>query len=279
QLQAMSPTKLLSTILKVIRRMNLPTNVGSCSVILDVVMKNSSNPSDALQLAQALPFEQELPILLVDRIVNHAFKTKIVIDTNDRFHSIFFYEICPILEIAKLIGDDEASVIFNGPSAPIDCSLRYGDSKIIQNLELTCAIDGKNDALIMELLKERGHSPAFRNIDVQGTKKNRRFGKNPSMAISRNAYLEDTLLPLLCEAIDRKIKKAQTNKHYLNAWLGVVFDDWLVPIGNAKKKRAFDPICQKALDSFLGTGMPFLKVFFVGVSRRYIFGSDCLQLR
>jgi hypothetical protein len=124
----------------------------------------------------------------------------------------------------------------------------------------------------MELLHKRGHAPAFQKVQATGTKRSRLFGKNQTEAISSNEYDQGVLRPLLENALALKIVKARTNQHYAGAWLGLVFDDWICPIDDRKKRR-FDPVCRYVLGDSAERYSPFTRGFCVGVSRKYLFDS------
>lgn len=126
----------------------------------------------------------------------------------------------------------------------------------------------------MELLDKQGHSPAFQKIEASGTKRNRIFGKNNTEAIRQDTY-DAVLLDLFGKSIKRKMEKSKTNLFYHGAWLCIVFDDWICPVDD-KKARRFDPLCEAALSFKRDSGAPFTRVFFVGVSRKYLFDSKAL---
>lgn len=210
-------------------------------------------------------------IVEAEEIVNHVYD-HCYIDTEDRFHNIFFYEICPLLLIAKHIGGKATRIAFVGADSRFDGLIFLGNEQKAQKIELTAAIDGHDDALRMELLRKRGHAPAFQKIQATGIKRNRGFGKNETSAICSDEYDYKILLPLLEKALALKIEKAKTNQHYAGAWLGIVFDDWIMPLVERKKER-FDPICIQVLGANPERYAPFSRVFCVGVSRLYLFDS------
>jgi hypothetical protein len=194
------------------------------------------------------------------------------IDTRDRFHNIFFHEICPLLVIAEHVGNSESRIAFMGASAKFDGLIIIGREQLRQKVELTAAIDGRNDALVMELLRIRGHAPLFQRIQIEGTKTARTFGENEPEVQLVGEYEREELLPLLRRRISAKVKKSETNKHYVDAWLGVVFDDYVMPVGERKKEH-FDPICREAVGVTPGSCAPFTRIFCVGISREYLFDS------
>ena len=206
-----------------------------------------------------------------NKVVNTIYN-ECVIATSDRFHGPFFYEICPLLTIANKLGDEVSSIQFTGAHSGFDGLLFVGD-ELEHKVEMTAAIDSHNDALQMELLAERRHAPAFQKVDAEGTKRNRQFGKNELSAFNVDDYSNHRLLPLLEMAIQRKTSKATTSKDYKNAWLGIVFDDHFQTNEDRKKAR-FDPLCRWMLGDSGRSCAPFSRVFFIGVSRAYIFDSD-----
>jgi hypothetical protein len=206
---------------------------------------------------------------VVDDLYEHC-----CIDVQDRFHNLFFHEICPLLLIAEQVADEMTRIVFTVENAQFDGAIILGDERRTQKVEMTAAIDGHQDALRMELLAARGRAPAFQRIRASGTKKNRIFDEDENLneAIVSQEYDQGTLLPLLADAVKLKVEKAQTNLNYNDAWLGIVFDDWNMPLSHKKKGR-FDPVCEQVLAGESGRYHPFSRVFFVGLSRKYVFDS------
>lgn len=198
------------------------------------------------------------------------------IDTTDRIHNTFFHEICPLLTIAKSVDGAATEIAFTGDVSGFDGMVFHEAMGKPQKVELTTAIDGRNDALIMELKKKRGSAPAFQKIQATGNKKNREFGENKLRAIKSNGYDQTVLLPLLKGALARKIRKSKKNQNYRDAWLGIVFDDQIMPLEAEKKQKRFDPICKQLLGNKLAQYAPFSRVFCVGISRKYVFDSHQL---
>lgn len=202
------------------------------------------------------------------------------IDTKDPFHNFFFYEMCPLVLIAEHVDSKKARLVFMGALSRFDGLIILGDERKTQKVELTAAIDGHNDSLQMELLGERGQTPAFQKIQATGTKRNREFGKNELTAIRSEQYIQETLFPLLENALALKKEKAKKNQYYTGAWLGIVFDDRIIPLFENKnmplferKKERFDPVCRQVLGNNPGRHIPFSRVFCVGLSRQYLFDS------
>lgn len=214
---------------------------------------------------------REFTVAEAEAIVNYI-HDNCCIDTENRFHNIFFYEICPLLLIAEHVGGEAVRVVFPGANSRFDGLLLFNKGRK-QKVELTAAIHGHDDALRMELLAKRGHAPAFQKIEASGSKRNRTFGPNETDGICMVDYDCGTLLPLLEKALARKIDRARTNQFYSGAWLGVVFDDWVCPFGTIEKKIRFDPLCRRSLGDDRDRYAPFSRVFIVGVSRRYLFDS------
>jgi len=195
------------------------------------------------------------------------------INFGDRFHNTFFYEICPLLSICKHIGNEESRIAFTGHTERFDGLIFLSGKPEPRKIEMVCAIDGYNDALQMELLKKQGHAPAFQKIQASGTKqKKRKFHKKEALAICSDTYYRETLLPLMQRALEDKTAKAPNNPHYAGSWLGIVFDDWVQPIPE-RKKECFDPLCRQVLGDDPERHAPFSRVFFVGISREYLFDS------
>ena len=223
------------------------------------------------QRNELLKAGREFTIAEAKTIVDYLYDT-FCIPTQDRFHNTFFHEICPLMSIAEHLGDEATRIVFLGEIAGFDGLLLLNEGRK-QKVELTAAIDGRHDALRMELLTKRGDAPAFQKIKASGTKRNRTFGPNETEGGCRDEYDYGTLLPLLENALALQVNKAKTNQLYDGAWLGVVFDDWVCPLERSKKKRRFDPLCQCLLGGTLGRYAPFSRVFIIGTSRQYLFDS------
>lgn len=195
-----------------------------------------------------------------------------MIDTEDRFHSWFFYEICPLVTIADSIKNEVLELAFTGTEEDFDGILYLRRGGQIQMIEVSAAIDGHNDALMMELLKSRGRAPALQKIEASGTKRNRVFGENRLEAISVDESNAETMR-LLQESLERKLAKSITNQDYTGAWLALVFDDFIVHEPERKMQR-FDPLSKRLMDQGRDSISPFSRLFCVGSSRNYIFDSD-----
>lgn len=220
---------------------------------------------------ELLECDREFTIAEAKTIVGYIYDA-CCIHTEDMFHNTFFHEICPLMSIAEHVGDEATRIVFLGRNARFDGLLLINGGQK-QKVELTAAIDGRHDALRMELLTKRGDAPAFQKIQARGTKRNRTFSANETEGGCTDEYDEGTLLPLLKCALARKVDKAKSNEHYSGAWLGVVFDDWVCPLGRSKKKKRFDPLCQRWLGSTPRQYAPFSRVFIIGISRQYLFDS------
>lgn len=216
--------------------------------------------------------ERKLAIVEAREIVDDI-RDRVCIDWRDPFHKVFFYEICPLLVIAQSLGPEATHIVFMGPNVHFDGLIFLAGAREGQKVEMTAAIDGYNNALLMELLEERGRAPPFQLIQATGTKRNRTFGSNDTQPIrSLDYHNTNTLLPLLRNALASKQDKAKQNEHYTGAWLGIVFEDRVLPL-HEKKNERFDPICKQALGEGPEHHAPFSRIFFVGVSRRYLFDS------
>jgi hypothetical protein len=223
------------------------------------------------QKDELLNYDRKFTIAEAKGIVDYIYY-RCCIDTQDRFHNIFFHEICPLLLIAEHVGGEATRIVFLGANARFD-GLLLLERGSKQKVELTAAIDGHHDALRMELLARRGYAPAFQKIQASGSKRNRTFGPNETDAGRADEYDHGTLLPLLRNAIALKITKGETNQSYSGAWLGVVFDDWVCPLGKTEKKKRFDPLCRLLLGDSADRYAPFSRIFVVGISRQYLFDS------
>jgi hypothetical protein len=194
------------------------------------------------------------------------------IDIRDPFHKTFFEEIFPLFLIAEYVANKMTKVAFKGKDHPYDGEIIFGDQQP-QKVELTAAIDGHQEDLRMELLEERKRAPAFQKIQYNGTRKRRAFSDNELEAICPKQYAWTTLRCLLEKALRAKIERAPRNQHYNGAWLGIVFDDWLL----TGEKEHFNPVCESVLNC--AGHCPFVRMFFVGFSGKYLFDSDQLSDR
>lgn len=204
-------------------------------------------------------------VSVIDHIYNDG-----EIDIAERFHNFFFYEACPLVAIAEKLNGSIDGIAFTGQKERYDGLFLIGGKS--QKIECVAAIDGQNEALIMEHLQLYGRAPANLKIHATGTKNNRTIDEHSAVARNREEYLENELRPLLEEALRSKIQKSQTNPDYCKAWLSIVFDDWVVPTAQ-EKKQSFDPLCKKILKTDPDGYAPFERIFFVGISRQYIFDS------
>ena len=202
-------------------------------------------------------------------VIDHIYNN-VEIDMAERFHNFFFYEACPLVAIAEKLNGSIDGIAFTGQKERYD-GLFLIDGKS-QKIECVAAIDGQNEALIMEHLQFYGRAPANLKIHATGTKNNRKMDKHSAVARDREEYLENDLRPLMEQALRSKIQKSQTNPDYCKAWLSIVFDDWVVPTAE-KKKQTFDPLCEDVLKLDPTGYEPFERIFFVGMSRQYIFDS------
>lgn len=225
------------------------------------------------RLKRLLQSGQELNIEEAREVVNHLYE-HCRIDTRDRFHNVFFHEVCPLLLIAEHVGDSMTRIVFTGGDTRFDGIIILEEYCTVQKVEFTAAIDGYQDALRMELLAARGHAPAFRKIRASGTKGHRTFHEdgNADDAFEWAQRDQEMLRVLFDKALKLKVEKARTNPNYDGAWLGIVFDDWIMP-PNDRKKGCFDPLCRRVLAAGARQYHPFSRVFFVGISRKYIFDS------
>jgi hypothetical protein len=195
------------------------------------------------------------------------------IEATDRFHGTFFYEICPLLTLAERFPSASA-IQFSGSTSRCDGVLFFEEKDTPQNVELTLAVDGYAEALRMELLKRRGHAPGIQKIEACGNKGNRTFGENVTKAIDSKTHDHTILLPLIKTAIERKVRKSQTNQEYSKAWLAVCFDDWSAPNPSWKKER-FDPLFASVVKSV--SLLPFSRLFGIGTSRQYVFDGSLIN--
>ncbi len=208
------------------------------------------------------------------RIVVNDIEANYQIDTTDRNHNIFFYEICPLLAVAEHTIAYAVKVVGQGGGSRYDGLILSEANGKWQRVECTAAIDGRNDALRMEVLDQEGWAPAFGEIRAAGTRRRRRFGGIDSAPTRWDEYDNKTLRPLLLEAVNKKAKKSGTNRYYQGAWLIIVFDDWVCPFDISRKRSRFDPICRSVLDDVMRGYFPFQRLFVVGVSQRYLFDSS-----
>jgi hypothetical protein len=112
----------------------------------------------------------------------------------------------------------------------------------------------------------------FPTIKASGTKKNRisHDDQNVCEAIGLEEYEHETLRPLLEGRLRRKVEQTKNNPHYDGAWLGIVFDDWIISIG--EKKNRLDQVCEHVLERV--PHWPFSRVFLVGFSGKYLFDTN-----
>lgn len=215
--------------------------------------------------------DRKFTVLEAIAFINQIDELRVEIDTQCRFHGSYFYEIVPLITIANSLKNQISSIQFVADSERFD-GVFWMVNGNAQKIEMTAAIDGQNDALQMELLAIRGHAPAYQQINSSGPKRHRVFGKNKLMAYSGQEYVKDILYPMILERITKKCIKAEANDDYKKAWLGVVFDDYFAPRED-RKPRYLNEMCKNALLSQKKQECPFTRIFFVGVSGKYVFDS------
>ncbi len=209
---------------------------------------------------------------IIDTILAHG-SADAYIDLKDRLHNRFFHEIHPIVGIVDSLECANCQIELTGTHQRYDGLIILGEEDRQQRVEITTAIDSHNDALMMELVEKEGHAPAFVKIVVNGNKNKREFGQNQLSSFKKKEYFCETLFPLLENALKRKLNKAKENLDYVDGWLGIVFDDWLVPQEDAKITD-FDPLCSQLLRDGVNSYTPFTRVFVVGISGKYLFDSE-----
>lgn len=194
------------------------------------------------------------------------------IDTNDRFHHLFFNEFVPLVAIASGI-DECAEIIFSAAGHGVDATLLLGDDRRSQMVEMTAAVDGQQEALQMEHLERYGHAPVTTKILATGKRntKDRHIAETDAEWASVDEHREETSR-LIADALDKKKRKAVSRQHYNDAWLGIVVPNF--PPRDYRRGR-FDPLCVKLL-SEPAAYAPFSRVFVVSTVGDYIFDSQTL---
>jgi len=186
------------------------------------------------------------------------------IEYGTRFHNTFFYEIVPSLVIAERLKTTVKTIHFAGKCEKYDAELELITPLSPVKLEMTTAIDGYNDSLQMELLAKTGSAPAFQKIEAIGTKKNREFGQNITNMQQIKSRVWENNYDSMVRVIQNKSRKARKSNSYYGAYLGIVFDDFIVPVD--RQERYFGPLCKEVLNLCRPELEPFEQVFFVGVS-------------
>ena len=71
-----------------------------------------------------------------------------VIAPAGRDHNRFFHELCPLVTIAGYVGDEDTRIVLSPHGARFDGCIIFSDGRK-QNVELTAAVDGYNDHLVV----------------------------------------------------------------------------------------------------------------------------------
>lgn len=179
------------------------------------------------------------------------------VDTRDRLHNAFFHEFWPLTLISRHVG--ALTFTFSGLGPDIDGELHL-PSGAKQFVEMTAAVDGQDESLRMEMLRQFGRAPAFGKIEATGTKnRGRKFSENDNHGGLASEHDDGVLFPLMRDKLKAKQLKAKSRPHYSTAWLGIVFVDH--PPDLEYRQRRFDPLAKRVLD--LGYS-PFSRAFCVG---------------
>jgi hypothetical protein len=229
---------------------------------------------DNVQRSRALLMSGELELSLVDA---EALASDVLsgpaVDTRDRFHNRFFHEFLPLVTIARVVGRAVASQIsFTAIDHGFDGRFT-SDHGNIRLVEMTAAIDGRAEALRMEMLARYGEAPAFGIVRAYGNKHNRIFDEIQSCGGRADKHDYEYILPLMQERLKAKVANATKREAYKGAWLGIVFDD------NAaiekKRRNRFDALCKRLL-SEANTVAPFGRILCVGITGTYVFDGETL---
>ena len=203
--------------------------------------------------------------IIVDKATNgRAFKP------GSRLHSKFFYEIRPILAISKYV--QAKKIQFTLLNAQVDGFILTRNRW--KAVEMTSAIDHRNEALQDEYMEKFGECPLTTEIEAKGTKRKRIIKEiNYQNSCARNVheYLAGKFMPQIKEVLEKKLQK--NNEIYNGAYLGIVFDDYLCPQEFNLKKKRYEPIFQSVLDNIVIDMRPFERLFFIGVSAEYLYDS------
>jgi len=194
------------------------------------------------------------------------------IDTNDRFYRRFFYEFRPLVAIANAVGPPDIRIVFTASGERIDAIFDLGGNNAPRNVEMTTAVDGQREALMMEHLDVHGFAPVLGEIKATGT---RAAGNRRIECADVRAYkYPDEISSRMEAALSAKKQKALSNPHYRGAWLGIAIPDF--PPAPFKKSR-LDPVCSRLLAS-PEAFVPFSRVFVVSVVGDYLFDSAGIPL-
>jgi len=195
---------------------------------------------------------------------NHCDK----IEHND--HNNFFYEICPIINICRYIPQEKIDIEFCGDRRGIDGILHLNSG--VQKIEITTAINPHAKEAEDAYRGRYGHSPRPTPIpDVEICQDRHKC----EPLLSSQKFDQKFVFPILQRSLRKKVDKAKKNLEYKDAWLGIVFDDYICPPVKEEKcrRKRLDPLCQNLLGCNNETYNPFSRVFILGVSGTYLFDS------
>ena len=201
--------------------------------------------------------------------IDHLHTQLIAMD--DRLHDPFFYEIWPLLFIARSLGQEDARLCFCSQFQERGHDGEIHLSNVRYDVEFVRAGDIQNEPLAMEFLELTGRAPAFVPIEASGNKKNRIFGKN-ELTFAR--YKTHAWYREIADELYAAYYKKQ-NQKYRGKWLGITFDDHRL---HRRERHLFDIPCQMFWSSIAPSNEIFSRIFIVGISGEFLWDSaKCSQ--
>jgi hypothetical protein len=180
------------------------------------------------------------------------------------FHKWIFYEFCPIIRICSQLEAYNPIIRFPERSQSYDGELII--EGLSKKLECVRAVDGHNEALTIELLKQKGNAPAFQKIKAIGTKNKRIFEGNEIEAIESSEH---------CLRFEQEIYEAFSLKNdqpkYKDCWLIISADNWFFPSARPDLHQLQMITCEHFWARPERNPSIFERVYVTGLCRNYDF--------
>lgn len=190
----------------------------------------------------------------------------------DENHQRFFYETCPMIQVAEFVDDQITGIEFFGRTDRVDGRLFIEDANGAIYVEVTSAIDGYQSDMIMQLLEEHSFASMTTTYKPVGTKKTGRQIEEVEKITSQSSRDTKILLPNLVRALDKKRELSFTNPLYVGAWLVVVFDDHVGSRDWDENRIRYEPIFERAVTLSKIAQSNFSMLYFVGLAGYYLSG-------
>ncbi|MEK9138619.1 MAG: hypothetical protein AAB393_15965 [Bacteroidota bacterium] len=194
-------------------------------------------------------------------------------DDDKRFHKRFSEEFWPLVTVADSLADTRILVEFAGSGSSIDATLVFDSDRLPQQIELTAAIDGHQEALQDEHMEIYGSAPLTVKIAATKNKNSKQQRIEETMPDWQSADdFNNELLSRVKSVVAEKCAKAVSRAYYKGAWLGVVIPNF----PPKERKKRFTPMFTDFLSNS-SVYEPFSRVFVVSTVGDYFFDTESLR--